>query len=119
MSKKGLNIGGDITLQQEIWVKITNYFKKLIKGEKKVKSEYNMLNEEIEEEMNGLYNNEDDVIPLIRKQQILNDYKDKLNQFLNAKTRVLKVIEIQKKIIDGKDILPGEMLLRNRVLNML
>ena len=119
MSKKGLKIGGDITIQQEIWVKITKYFKKLIKGEKKVKLEYEMLNKEIEEEMKGLYNNEDDVIPLIRKQQILNDYKDKLNQFLNAKTRVLRVIEIQKKIIDGKDILPGEMLLRNRVLNML
>ena len=119
MPKKGSKIGGDRSTQQEIWIKITNSFKKLVEGEKKVKSEYVMLNEEIEEEINGLSNNEDNVIPLIRKQQILNDYKDKLNQFLNAKTRLLKVIEIQKKIIDGKDILPGEMLLRNRVLNIL
>ena len=112
-------MGGDTSLEYDVWRKITQYFKKLVKLERKVKIEYEMLNKEIEEETNGLYNNEDDVIPLIRKQQILNDYKDKLNQFLNAKTRVLRVIEIQKKIIDGKDILPGEMLLRNRVLNML
>ena len=90
-----------------------------MEGEKKIKSEYVMLNEDIEEIMNGLSNNEDNVIPLIRKQQILNDYKDKLNKFLNAKTKLLKVIVIQKKIIDGKDILPGEMLLRSRVLNIL
>ena len=119
MTNKGIKMGGNRSLQLENWKKLTDYYKKLVKGETRVKTEYDMLNVEIEEEINGLSNNEDVVIPLIRKKEILNDYKDKLNQFLNTKIRVLRVIEIQKKIIDGKDILPGEMILRNRVLNMI
>lgn len=119
MSKRGSKMGGDTSLEYDVWRKITQYFKKLVKHERKVKIEYEMLNREIEQQIKGLYNNEYDVIPLIRKKEILSDYKDKMMSFLEAKTRVLRVIEIQKKIIDGKDIHPGEMLLRNRVLTML
>ena len=69
------------------------------------KNEYDMLNVEIEEEIKvyqqwGVGNT-------FNKKEILNDYKDKLNQFLNTKISI-KSNRDSKKIIDGKDILPGK-----------
>lgn len=109
--------GGNESIELNNWKKLTKAFKEILYSEKKLQGEYELLNEEIMKENQGISRN--NVIDLSIRVEILNDYKYKLELCFRKKQRILEVIEIVKKIMDGKIVSMRELSLRTRTLNSL
>ena len=109
--------GGNESIELNDWKKLTKAFKEILYSEKKLQREYELLNEEIMKENHGISRN--NLIDLSVRVKILDDYKYKLDLCFRKKQRILEVIEIVKKIIDGKMVSMREISLRTRTLNSL